>query len=233
MHRPPRCRAASFAASTSRRRTSRETSPSRARSRRASCRGHENVDGRRPAIAPLAGAARAVGLRGDSHNLFDVAGADATHVRLQHLSRRRRRAAARLRRRRARLGARFVAPDEIDLAAVLHGGRVVACSDMFFGSRNNLIMPGDARSMADGWETKAAAHARTRLDRSSGSARPGRSSVSKSTRVTSRATRPARAASRRARVSPARRRGMRPSRSIGATCCRVRHSLPIVGTRST
>src|SRR5262249_19734777 len=43
---------------------------------------------------------------------------------------------------------------EIDLAAVLNGGRVVACSDMFFGSRDNLIMPGQAGSMADGWETR-------------------------------------------------------------------------------
>jgi allantoicase len=43
---------------------------------------------------------------------------------------------------------------EVDLAAVLHGGRVVESSDMFFGSRHNLIMPGAATSMADGWETK-------------------------------------------------------------------------------
>jgi len=43
---------------------------------------------------------------------------------------------------------------ELDLATVLHGGRVVDCSDMFFGSRNNLIMPGHPRSMAEGWETK-------------------------------------------------------------------------------
>jgi allantoicase len=43
---------------------------------------------------------------------------------------------------------------EIDLAALVHGARVVACNDMFFGSRDNLIMPGLARSMADGWETR-------------------------------------------------------------------------------
>ena len=39
--------------------------------------------------------------------------------------------------------------EEIDLAAVEHGGLVVDSSDMFFGSRNNLILPerfhGDAR----------------------------------------------------------------------------------------
>jgi allantoicase len=43
---------------------------------------------------------------------------------------------------------------EIDLAAVENGGLVVACSDMFFGSRHNLIMPGRAANMGDGWETR-------------------------------------------------------------------------------
>ncbi len=43
---------------------------------------------------------------------------------------------------------------EMDLAAVEHGGMVVACSDMFFGSRHNLIMPGRAANMSDGWETR-------------------------------------------------------------------------------
>jgi allantoicase len=43
---------------------------------------------------------------------------------------------------------------EIDLAAVQNGGRVLAASDMFFGHRHNLIMPGHAADMSDGWETK-------------------------------------------------------------------------------
>ena len=42
----------------------------------------------------------------------------------------------------------------IDLAALEHGAVVTSCSDMFFGSRNNLIKPGPSRSMADGWETR-------------------------------------------------------------------------------
>jgi len=42
----------------------------------------------------------------------------------------------------------------IDLAALEHGAIVETCSDMFFGSRNNLIKPGPSRSMADGWETR-------------------------------------------------------------------------------
>lgn len=43
---------------------------------------------------------------------------------------------------------------EVDLAAVENGGAVIACSDMFFGHRHNLIMPGRALNMSDGWETK-------------------------------------------------------------------------------
>jgi len=43
---------------------------------------------------------------------------------------------------------------EIDLAAVEHGGWVIVSSDMFFGSRNNLIQPGCSTGMHDGWETR-------------------------------------------------------------------------------
>jgi allantoicase len=42
----------------------------------------------------------------------------------------------------------------VDLAALANGAIVETCSDMFFGSRNNLIKPGPSRSMADGWETR-------------------------------------------------------------------------------
>lgn len=42
----------------------------------------------------------------------------------------------------------------IDLVAVESGGVPLACSDMFFSSMNNLIMPGRAENMGDGWETK-------------------------------------------------------------------------------
>lgn len=43
---------------------------------------------------------------------------------------------------------------QIDLVAVENGGLVLSCSDMFFGHRHNLIMPGRATNMSDGWETK-------------------------------------------------------------------------------
>lgn len=43
---------------------------------------------------------------------------------------------------------------EIDLAAAENGALVLTCSDMFFGHRHNLIMPGRGVDMGDGWETK-------------------------------------------------------------------------------
>lgn len=42
----------------------------------------------------------------------------------------------------------------IDLAAAENGGLVVACNDMFFGNKNNMIMPGRGVNMGDGWETR-------------------------------------------------------------------------------
>src|SRR5215472_13909548 len=40
----------------------------------------------------------------------------------------------------------------IDMAAVENGGMVIGCSDAFYSSPANLIMPGPARVMSDGWE---------------------------------------------------------------------------------
>jgi allantoicase len=42
----------------------------------------------------------------------------------------------------------------VDLVAIENGGVPLACSDMFFSSMNNLIMPGRSENMGDGWETK-------------------------------------------------------------------------------
>ena len=93
-------------------------------------------------------------LAGDTRNEIAIDAADrATHIRLRIFP---DGGVARLRvygevvadwPRLARRG-------DVDLAAVEHGGLVVACSDMYFGSRHNLIMPGDATHMGDGWETK-------------------------------------------------------------------------------
>jgi allantoicase len=92
-------------------------------------------------------------LRGDAHNLLQVPAVHATHVRLNIFP---DGGVARLR------VYGDVMPEwnvlrhrgDIDLAAVVNGGRVIDCSDMFFGSKQNLIMPGPPRSMAEGWETK-------------------------------------------------------------------------------
>jgi allantoicase len=40
----------------------------------------------------------------------------------------------------------------MDLIALQNGGSVVDCSDAFYSSPVNLILPGRARSMAEGWE---------------------------------------------------------------------------------
>ena len=93
-------------------------------------------------------------LRGDSQNFIPVRGTEPfTHLRFKIYP---DGGVARLR----VFGE--VVPDltrlsrerEVDLAAAENGGLVVASSDMFFGHRHNLIMPGRALSMSDGWETR-------------------------------------------------------------------------------
>jgi len=93
-------------------------------------------------------------LKGDTHNIIAVANTSAaTHLRLRIYP---DGGVARLRVHGE------VVPDwdrlrrqgDVDLAAAAHGGTVVACSDMFYGSRHNLIMPGESTHMGDGWETK-------------------------------------------------------------------------------
>ena len=41
----------------------------------------------------------------------------------------------------------------VDLAALEHGGRPIACSDQHYGSVHNLLAPGRGVNMGDGWET--------------------------------------------------------------------------------
>jgi allantoicase len=41
----------------------------------------------------------------------------------------------------------------VDLAAIEHGGRVVDCSNKFYSNPNNLLLPGNAATMGEGWET--------------------------------------------------------------------------------
>jgi allantoicase len=93
-------------------------------------------------------------LAGDTHHLFAIDRAPAaTHLRLRIYP---DGGVARLRAYGEVVAdwTRLRTRGEVDLAAAEHGGFVASCSDMFFGSRHNLIMPGDATHMADGWETK-------------------------------------------------------------------------------
>ncbi len=48
---------------------------------------------------------------------------------------------------------RFLTTGGLDLAALANGGVVTGCSNMFYSSPTNLISPGDARVMGEGWET--------------------------------------------------------------------------------
>ena len=94
-------------------------------------------------------------LQGNSPNLFQIVDARPwTHVRLNIFP---DGGVARLRvlgdaaidwRRLARAGR------VLDLAAVTNGGIVLHASDRHFGTPGNMLMPGRAKSMADGWETR-------------------------------------------------------------------------------
>lgn len=101
-------------------------------------------------------------LAGDTRNAFVVERAwRATHVRLRIFP---DGGVARLRVHgeampEARWLGRPGVDQDVDLAAVEHGGVVVAASDTFFGPRHALVMPGRALQMSDGWETR-----RTRRD---------------------------------------------------------------------
>jgi allantoicase len=94
-------------------------------------------------------------LKGDTKNAFEIRNDERfTHVRLNIFP---DGGVARLRvhgevlpdqRRLAGFGGL------VDLAALENGGRSLLCSDMFFGARNNLLLPGRPPNMSSGWETR-------------------------------------------------------------------------------
>ncbi len=94
-------------------------------------------------------------LKGDSHNFFPATNDKAwTHVRLNIFP---DGGVARLR------VYGTVTPNwerlkksktPIDLAAISHGAQVITCNDNHYGRMENLILPGKALNMGDGWETK-------------------------------------------------------------------------------
>jgi allantoicase len=47
-----------------------------------------------------------------------------------------------------------VPADLVDLGAIKNGGVALACSDARFGAMGQLLMPGRARHMGEGWETR-------------------------------------------------------------------------------
>jgi allantoicase len=97
-------------------------------------------------------------LAGNCHNYFEIAGPGSatpwTHLRLNIFP---DGGVARLRAYGEvavdwQPAARRTA--SVDLASIRNGGLVLGASDMHFGAKDNMIMPGRARNMGDGWETR-------------------------------------------------------------------------------
>jgi len=90
-------------------------------------------------------------LVGDSQNLFTVDSSQRfTHIRLNIYP---DGGVARLRVHGEVVPDPRLLPSVFDVAAAEYGARIAGCSDMFYGHPQNLIHPGLARSMGDGWET--------------------------------------------------------------------------------
>lgn len=90
-------------------------------------------------------------LKGDEKHLFDVKeGRRVTHVRLTIDP---DGGVARLRVHGEPLPDPRLLVAGIDLAALENGAVVTGCSNMFYSSPNNLIAPGQATVMGEGWET--------------------------------------------------------------------------------
>lgn len=93
-------------------------------------------------------------LRGDAHNYLAVSDERAwTHVRLRIYP---DGGVARLRVHGDVVADWSTTPSSrlVDLAFIRHGGIVLAVSDMHYGAKDNLLMPGRAKDMSDGWETR-------------------------------------------------------------------------------
>lgn len=89
-------------------------------------------------------------VRGDHQNCFPVAPSRRfTHVRLSIYP---DGGVARLRVHGEPAPDPDLLSGTVDLAALENGGDVVACSDMYYSSARNLLLPGRARHMGEGWE---------------------------------------------------------------------------------
>ncbi|BAX93051.1 allantoicase [Mycobacterium shigaense] len=89
---------------------------------------------------------------GDARNFFKVSSDKRwTHVRLNIYP---DGGVARLRvHGEGRPDPRFLGFGPVDLAAVENGGLIIGCSNGFFGAPQNILFPGVARVMGEGWET--------------------------------------------------------------------------------
>ncbi len=90
--------------------------------------------------------------RGDTRNTYPVQDSPwITHVRLRQYP---DGGVARLRVHGSPVpDPRFLLGDTLDLAALENGAAVTGCSNMHYSSPANLIGPGEARVMGEGWET--------------------------------------------------------------------------------
>ncbi|HYH29581.1 MAG TPA: allantoicase [Pseudonocardia sp.] len=89
-------------------------------------------------------------LQGDAENVFPVTtGERFTHVRLSIYP---DGGVARFRVHGEVVPDPRVLPAAFDLAALAAGGRIADCSNMFYSSPVNLILPGRAGTMGEGWE---------------------------------------------------------------------------------
>lgn len=94
----------------------------------------------------------ATALRGDTENRAAIEhDGRFTHVRLKIYP---DGGVARLRVHGEVIPAKAPTGSEIDLVGVANGGRVMASSDEFYGAPLNLLMPGRAKNMGEGWETR-------------------------------------------------------------------------------
>jgi allantoicase len=109
-----------------------------------------------PSLAELAAAEWSTlvsrsGAKGDTANVYDVGDPHRwTHVKLViHPDG----GVARFRVHGQAVADPRLLQGTIDLAAQENGGSLIECSNMFFSSPANLLLPGPARSMGEGWET--------------------------------------------------------------------------------
>ena len=92
--------------------------------------------------------------RADDHNIFTISSTQpCTHLRLKiypdgGVARLRAWGSPKLQREN------YVEGELIVLASVMVGGRGQICSDEFYSSPSNLLMPGQGTNMGDGWETR-------------------------------------------------------------------------------